>query len=85
MSSSGAGPRSLGPWVVLRLGVVAGAVAVLLDPEFPALTNLIFQVMQGMALGKAVFGGDEAQSLRPQVLALLKRVVGEAFAAPAAR
>jgi AcrR family transcriptional regulator len=55
------------------------------NPEFPALTSLIFQVMQGMALGKAVFGGDEAQSLRPQVLALLKRVVGEAFAEPPAR
>jgi AcrR family transcriptional regulator len=55
------------------------------NPDFPALTSLIFQVMQGMALGKAVFGGDDAQAQRPAVLALLKRVVGDAFAAPAKR
>lgn len=49
--------------------------------EFPALVSLLFQIMQGMALTRAVFRSADSESRRPEVIALTKRLLHSALAA----
>lgn len=53
-------------------------------PEFPAAVSLLFQVMQGMGLTRAVFRSADSESRRPEVIALTKRLLAAALSVPSA-
>ncbi len=52
------------------------------EPEFPAFVSLLFQIMQGMALTRAVFRSDDSESMRPEAIRLTKRLLAAAFSQP---
>lgn len=52
--------------------------------DFVPMTQLVFQLMQGMGLAKVVFERDDRDAGRPARLELLKRLVHEVYDAAAA-
>lgn len=52
-------------------------------PDFPAAVSLLFQIMLGMGLTRAVFQSADSDSRRPEVIALTKRLLVAALSGAA--